>query len=334
MERTAGDAAPARILPPLPKGAPLPARMIRFVARVGHALWVHDAHDAAQSMAFNFFLSLVPLLVLVGFLLGNFVRRRGVDALLAPLLDAVPPGAMESLRVELERMAGASAASIAPLSIAGFLWLTSSGTHHMMDVLETAVQAPKRSWWKQRIFALAWVVAGLVMICGTAWALLEVDAQVRQYSSTAVDASPHPSSSAPSTVPTATRVSRDREPAATHRPPRRRLVRLHSPLENVLVLAVVGLLALSGLAAFYRFAIEHPPGIKRRAWQGAGVALSVWVAVSWAFGSYVTSLAQYALFYGSLAAVAVLLVWLYLTSLALLLGAEVNAQLEGVRDAR
>jgi membrane protein len=58
----------------------------------------------------------------------------------------------------------------------------------------------------------------------------------------------------------------------------------------------------------------------------------VWLAVSWAFGNYVISLAEYAVYYGSLAAVAVLLLWLYLTSLSLLLGAEVNAILEGVRD--
>jgi membrane protein len=46
----------------------------------------------------------------------------------------------------------------------------------------------------------------------------------------------------------------------------------------------------------------------------------------------VSSLGNYALYYGSLAAVAVLLIWLYLSSLALVFGAEVNAQLEGVRD--
>jgi membrane protein len=84
------------------------------------------------------------------------------------------------------------------------------------------------------------------------------------------------------------------------------------------------------MALFYRYAVEHPHGIKRRAWPGALTALGAWLAVSWAFGEYVISLGKYAVYYGSLAAVAVLLVWLYLTSLALLLGAEVNAILDGV----
>jgi membrane protein len=46
----------------------------------------------------------------------------------------------------------------------------------------------------------------------------------------------------------------------------------------------------------------------------------------------VRTLTNYAVFYGSLAAVAVLLVWLWLASLAILVGAELNAQLEGLRD--
>jgi len=58
----------------------------------------------------------------------------------------------------------------------------------------------------------------------------------------------------------------------------------------------------------------------------------VWLVISSVFGLYVKSLAEYAVFYGSLAAVAVLLVWLWLTSLAILVGAELNAQLEGLRD--
>ena len=52
------------------------------------------------------------------------------------------------------------------------------------------------------------------------------------------------------------------------------------------------------------------------------VAFAAWLIVSWVFSEYVGSLGKYTLFYGSVAAVAVLLVWFYLTSWALLLGAE------------
>jgi len=86
------------------------------------------------------------------------------------------------------------------------------------------------------------------------------------------------------------------------------------------------------LAGFYRYAVEHPAGVRRRVWPGAVAAIVSWLIVSSAFGNYAVSIADYALYYGSLAAVAVLLIWLYLTSLTLVVGAEVNAQLEGLRD--
>ncbi len=85
------------------------------------------------------------------------------------------------------------------------------------------------------------------------------------------------------------------------------------------------------LAIFYRTAVRHPPGVHRKVWTGTFVALLLWALVSWAFGTYVSTIAHYAVFYGSLATVAVILLWLYLTSLALVVGAEVNANLEGMR---
>ena len=55
--------------------------------------------------------------------------------------------------------------------------------------------------------------------------------------------------------------------------------------------------------------------------------------MSWGFSLYVRTLATYTVYYGSLAAIAVLLIWLWLISLAMLIGAELNSQLEGLRDA-
>ena len=65
---------------------------------------------------------------------------------------------------------------------------------------------------------------------------------------------------------------------------------------------------------------------------GTFVAMTLWAIVSWAFGTYVRTIGDYAVYYGSLATVAVTLLWLYLTSLSLLVGAEVNALLEGTRE--
>ena len=62
------------------------------------------------------------------------------------------------------------------------------------------------------------------------------------------------------------------------------------------------------------------------------MAVVLIVIVSWAFSLYVRTLDSYTVYYGGLAAMAVLLVWLWLMSLAILFGAELNSQLEGLRD--
>lgn len=72
--------------------------------------------------------------------------------------------------------------------------------------------------------------------------------------------------------------------------------------------------------------------MRRRLLPGGVVTVALWAAASAGFSYYVARFARYATFYGSLATVAIVLFWLWLLSLALLVGGEVNAQLEGVRD--
>jgi len=65
---------------------------------------------------------------------------------------------------------------------------------------------------------------------------------------------------------------------------------------------------------------------------GAGVAIIVWIVVSIAFAFYVSNFGSYNKTYGSLAGVIVTLLWLWLTNLALLLGAEIDSEIERGRE--
>lgn len=65
---------------------------------------------------------------------------------------------------------------------------------------------------------------------------------------------------------------------------------------------------------------------------GAVVAIVVWIIASAAFGLYVANFSNYNKTYGSLAGVIVFLLWLWLTNLALLFGAELDAELERGRE--
>ena len=65
---------------------------------------------------------------------------------------------------------------------------------------------------------------------------------------------------------------------------------------------------------------------------GAAIAILTWLLASAAFGFYVANFGSYDKTYGSLAGVIVFLLWLWLTNLALLFGAEVDAELERARE--
>jgi membrane protein len=91
------------------------------------------------------------------------------------------------------------------------------------------------------------------------------------------------------------------------------------------VLVVTAILAL---AVVYRFA----PCRREARWRwvswGAVAATVVWLAVSWAFSFYVANFASYNETYGALGGVVVLLLWLWLSTLAVLFGAECNSEME------
>jgi membrane protein len=65
---------------------------------------------------------------------------------------------------------------------------------------------------------------------------------------------------------------------------------------------------------------------------GAAVAILIWMAASAGFAFYVANFASYNKTYGSLAGVVVALVFLWLTNVALLLGAEIDSELERGRE--
>jgi membrane protein len=312
---------------------------LRFSRRVVRDLASNDAFTSAAAVAFWMFLSLAPLLVFLGFLVGQVARRRGVDALLGPVLDVIPAASEALVRDELWRLSDRGAAPLAPVSIAGYLWTASSGVHNLMDLFEVIVRAHARAYWKQRCLALGWVVASLLAACVLALALVRIDSVLRPRETN--DSNVTPSGSVSPRTAGSALVGHEREQrhlaarertglsAAASPPKPRSLTGLATALGQVFAATVMLLVGMLFLAGFYRLAVVRAPRVRRRVWPGTIAAIACWLVVSWAFGAYAASMANYALFYGSLAAVAVLLVWLYLTSLSLILGAEVNALLEG-----
>ena len=254
-------------------------------------LVTRDTLQAASAMAFDLFLAALPMLALAGWLFA--VLSQGSPAVLTSvslLVDLTP----EEVRSLIWRQLGQfSATAVAPLALLGALWLASSAFNTLMGVLEVTVGAERRPWWKRRLLALACVVASIVLF--TASGTLAVAL-----------------SGGPATVA-------------------RLLARGELPFlrraSHFLLLGLVLLIASALLSAFFRIAVIRR-GVRRRVWPGALLTVIASGSTSLGFAYYAGHLARFALFYGALSAVAVTLGWLWLMCLALLLGAELNLQLE------
>ena len=88
----------------------------------------------------------------------------------------------------------------------------------------------------------------------------------------------------------------------------------------------ISLLMFLAIGTLYAGSLDQRTPVKS-VLPGIFIALISWLLISMAFSFYVENFAQYSLIYGTLGAVIVLLIWLYMTALVLILGAEFNAAL-------
>lgn len=96
-------------------------------------------------------------------------------------------------------------------------------------------------------------------------------------------------------------------------------------------LLLVGLLLAVATVLYFGPNVEHPR------WRflsfGSVIAVAIWLVASGAFAFYVSRFGSYNKTWGALSAVVVLLIWFWLSAVALLFGAEVNAEAERSRQA-
>lgn len=88
--------------------------------------------------------------------------------------------------------------------------------------------------------------------------------------------------------------------------------------------ALIGFLMYAALTTLYAAALGKIRGLRHFA-PGIAFSLVCWLIVSMAFSFYVENFAGYSVIYGTLGAVIMLLIWLYLTAVILIMGAELNA---------
>lgn len=255
----------------------------RVFVRLIQNLDRHDTPRVASAMAFDAFLSIIPLVAIAGYALQR-LHSTG-NAMITALFKAAPPPVGQLVDLEFLRLSDAGGAALAPISLTAFLWVSSSGISTAIGVIETIYAAELRPWWVRRAIAMVCVVGGFIAIVVTAAIAVGIASLTGSF------------------------------------------------IGALISLVTPGFILVGLIAAFYWIAIRRSRLPHRRIFPGAVVTVALWGGASALFSLYVRNLAQYATLYGNLATVAILLLWLWLLAMALIVGSEVNAELERKREA-
>jgi membrane protein len=255
--------------------------------------------DLAAALTYYAVLSLFPALVVVVSLLGVFGQgQRTTDAVLQIVGDLGPASAVDTLRAPIQQLVESPSAGFALIvGIAGALWSASGYVGAFGRAMNRIYEVEEgRPVWKLRPLQLVLTLVGLVAAAAVAF-MLAVSGPVALAIGDAIGAG---------------------EVAQT--------------AWNVVRWPLVLIFVTLAVAVLYHSA----PNVRQPKFRwisiGAGVAILVWVLASVGFGFYVANFGSYNKTYGALAGVIVFLLWLWLTNLALLFGAELDAELERGRQ--
>jgi membrane protein len=265
--------------------------------RVAKKIVRHRVSLSAGSLAYHWFLALFPAVIAVlGVLSLLHLRGHDVNALTHAIDKALPPGVANVLTGAVTAATERDSASVVAIviGVAIAIWSASGGMSALQQALDVAYEVPvDRKFIARRLRALPLMAATLVL--GVSGACLIVLGA-----------------------------------------PLGAGIEGHVPLHGVTFTVTwtiarwaLTLVLVSGLFSLFYYIGPNRQKPKWR-WRtpGGTLATVVFVVASLAFSYYVTKFGSYAKTYGTFAGVAILIFWLYLTGMAVLIGGEINAELE------
>ncbi len=275
------------------------AGWIRVLKRTGSEVIGDRVSLAAAGCAFYAILALFPAITMLVALYGLLFDPHTVEPQLQVLRSVLPRATFELIADRVHALVSKPSATLTfsfVISLMITLWSSSAGTKSMLSALNIAYEEKEtRSFLRYQATALAMTLCGIV---GTAFAVALLVAM---------------------------------PPILTYLPSRLGLDEVTDAIRGWISIGSFGLMlvfVVLGLSLLYRF------GPCRRAptwgWVSPGSLLAtlLWLIASIAFSYYVGHIASYDATYGPLGAIIGMMMWFYVTALVVLVGAELNAELE------
>jgi membrane protein len=263
-----------------------------ILARVKSEIGSDHVTLVSAGLAMYALLAVFPGLAAAVAIYGLFASPATVVEHMQTFSDLLPPGTWELFSRQLQSVAGQAQSSLSFAALTGVLvalWSARSGMSSLMVATNIAyAEAEKRGFIKQTLLSLVFTLAAILGFL-TVLALGVI-------------------------VPLALKV------LGTHE--------WVQWFVGALRWLALWLVAVLGLSVLYRYA----PSRERARWRwvtwGSAIAATLWILISVAFAFYVGKFASYGKTYGALSGVVALLMWFYVSSFTVVLGAEINAEME------
>jgi membrane protein len=272
-----------------------------IVMRAGRQALAHGITDSAAALAYYSFLAVPAVLLVAVGLFSLIASPDAITTLIDKLGTVMPSQATRLIEDSLRRMRENANGSLA-IVIIGFvlaLWTTTGAMTAFMRAVNGAYDRDEtRGFVKQRIVAVQMVI-GLALAFLLVFGLLVLGPVISHWIGSALD------------------------------------------VEGFIGWAwwiAQWPILIGALLLVFATVLYLAPNVDHPHWKfvtpGSLFAVVIWLVASGAFAIYTSMFSSYNKTWGSLAAVIVMLTWLWLSGLSLLLGAEINAEAERSRELR
>jgi membrane protein len=246
----------------------------------------------AAQLAYYFFLSLFPALLFL-IALASFLPADDLVGRVVTMLQGVaPPEVIGIIRDQLAKIAEGQQGGLLTFGVVAAIWSSSAAMVAIIDALNRAYDVEEgRPWWKQRLTAVLLTV-GVALFVLVAFTLVVAGPQIADWIAA-----------------------------------RAGLGAVFTWTWKIVQWPLVFVLITTAIGFIYYFA---PDVDQDYVWitPGSLVATMLWLLGSLAFRFYVVNFGSYNETYGAIGGVMVLMLWLYLTGLVIIMGAEMSAEIE------
>ncbi len=270
----------------------LPLSWKELGRRTFKSILIDNLFDLAAQQAYYFFFALFPAILTIISIASFFPIANLVDDSIAMLGRIAPGDVLQIITEQMQKISSSNKGGVLTFAFVLTLWSTSGAMVSIITTLNAAYGITEgRPFWKVRLTALALTI-GMALFIVVSMALVLVGPTLAEHLAVSMHLGP-----------------------------------AFKWAWWILQWPVVFVVVASGIGLVYYFA---PDAEQDWAWvtPGSIVATLLWVIVSLAFKLYITYFGSYNETYGTLGAFIVLLTWFYLSGLSILVGAEMNAEIE------